>query len=500
VEYFVLLGAATVVIAVLTAALYRRRRDLGVVVGAVALYYWSLYGAWSIVVDKMGGFSGKQYHYLEKKLFPISLDANYMITLALYAGFIMVAELAMLAALTRRARREIPRLVMRHEPILMVGFLAAAASMVIMWNKVGVAWALNESAYLYTRSETGDWFTLHQVLNRVALLPPAIGLATLAAGKRSRFFVNVSRRYTLAGYLALFAVMGAFTFVLGNKNEILTALVAGFLAYMGSVKRPRIAMVALVVAGGVWFLYSIDYFRGVPVSKLSETVVEHFNDATGVGTFVASSNEAYGAHFSMYGVLAARTPLQFGYSFYLLACSVVPRILWKDRPRDIYLYYSESVGAVQGQGYSIHHATGWYLNFGYMGVAMGAVALGLLWAYCLNAHQRIRRASGLLFRVFAVIAPWMFAANLPSLIRSGPEGYKGFAVDGVLTPMTALTLACRPGKRRKSRLRFDRERGWVLIPAGIGERNAARSAHYGSGAAEKAGDPPLPLVAARKIR
>ena len=41
-----------------------------------ALYYWTLYGAWYIVIDKTGGFSGKNYHYLEYKLFPISLDPD----------------------------------------------------------------------------------------------------------------------------------------------------------------------------------------------------------------------------------------------------------------------------------------------------------------------------------------------------------------------------------------------------------------------------------------
>ena len=69
----------------------------------------------------------------------------------------------------------------------------------------------------------------------------------------------------------------------------------------------------------------------------------------------------------MYGVLAAGVEPRFGYSLYSLVCSVIPRVLWPDRPRDIYLYYSESVGAIQNQGYSLHHATGWYLNFGYPG-------------------------------------------------------------------------------------------------------------------------------------
>jgi hypothetical protein len=148
----------------------------------------------------------------------------------------------------------------------------------------------------------------------------------------------------------------------------------------------------------------------------------------------------------MYGVLAAGTEPQFGYSLYSLALSVVPRILWPERPRDIYRYYSESVGTVQNQGYSLHHATGWYLNFGYAGVAVGAVVLGLIWAGCLNAHQRIRRRSGLLYRLYATIGPWVLVAGLPPLIRAGPEGYKGLIIESFLIPVGVLAFACRPGR------------------------------------------------------
>jgi len=461
-EYFATLATASAMIALLTWALCRRARDFGTAVGLVtgiaALYYWSLYGAWFIVIDKTGGFSGKNYQYLEQKLFPIALDGDYLATLALYGGFVVAVELTLLATLDRPRRDPLPRLILRHDAILALGFVAAAASIYLMWDKLGAAFRWNVSAYHYTRTETDRWFTLHQVLNRAALIPPALGVALLAAGRRSRFFVSVRRRYTLPAYAVLFGVMGTFTFVLGNKNEILAALVAGLLAYLGSAARPRVALVAGVAAAGLWFLYAIDYFRGVPVARLAEFVSEHWREATGVEGFVSSSNEAYGAHFSMYGVLAADTQPRFGYSFYSLLCSIVPRLLWPDRPRDIYLYYSESVGAIQNQGYSIHHATGWYLNFGYAGVGLGAAAMGLAWAYSLNARRRIGRGSGLLFRIFAVIAPWVFVANLPSLIRSGPEGYKGLAVDGVMTPMIALALACRvsqPARRPRKKSNWD---------------------------------------------
>src|ERR1700724_2067855 len=95
-EYFAVLAIATTIIVVLAAALYRKRRDVGTLVGIAALYYWSLFGAWYIVIDKTGGFSGKNYGYLEGKLFSISLDQDYMIALGLYAGFIVLVELTLL--------------------------------------------------------------------------------------------------------------------------------------------------------------------------------------------------------------------------------------------------------------------------------------------------------------------------------------------------------------------------------------------------------------------
>jgi hypothetical protein len=467
-KYFAMLGGSTAVIAALACVLYQRRRDVGLIVGLLALYYWSLLGAWSIIIDKTGGFSGKNYHYLEYKLFPVALDSHYMLALGLYAGFIIVAQLTLLAALPHRPERPIPRLILRHEPILIAAFLAGIASYFLIRDKLSAAWALNTSAYLFTRSQTDQWFTLHQVLNRVAMLPPAIGFAALMAGNRSRYFLSIRRRYTLAAYLALFLGMGLFTFVLGNKNEVLESLVAGTLAYLASVRRPRLWKVALTVAAGLWFLYAIDFFRGVPVAEMRAAVSEKLDQATGAAHFVMSSNEAFAAHFSMYGVLAGAVPPKFGYSLYALACSVVPRVLWPDRPLDIYFYYSAQVGAIQNQGYSLHHATGWYLNFGIPGVFLGGAVLGLVWAFCLNAHQRVRSHSGLVFRLFAVIAPWLFVAYLPPLVRAGPEGYKGFLIEAVLIPVGTLFFACRAKKTRQRKIPAEatreaaREAAWLM--------------------------------------
>src|SRR5947207_15563775 len=124
-EYFALLTVATVIIVMLAAVLYRKRGDAGTLIGIGALYYWSLFGASYIVIDKTGGFSGKNYQYLESKLFPIQLDGDYMKTLLLYAAFLILVEITMLAVLKpaqELAGRPARRLLLRHEPILIIGF------------------------------------------------------------------------------------------------------------------------------------------------------------------------------------------------------------------------------------------------------------------------------------------------------------------------------------------------------------------------------------------
>jgi hypothetical protein len=461
-EYFFLLTALTLVIATLATLLLHEQRDLGILVGIGALYYWSLYGAWFVVIDKTGGYSGKNYFYLETKMFPVALDGDYLLTIGLYGAFIIAVELTLLAFLPRLRRTQSCPLTLRHEPLLLLSFAAALASFLIIREKVSEAWALNTSAYWYTRSQTDEWFTMHQVLNRLALLPASIGFATLMAGKQSLYFRNARTGFTVFGYMLLFAVMGAFTFVLGNKNEIFVALLTGLLAYLSFVQKPKLLGAAAVLGGGFWFLYTIDYFRAAPVSSIAEVVAEHLDEATGVGQFVTSSNEAYAAHFSMYGVLSANVEPKFGYSFYALVCSIVPRILWKDRPPDIYLYYSESVGAIQNQGYSLHHATGWYLNFGTAGVILGGIVLGLVWVFCKRIRYRVTPSSGFLLRVFAPVAPCLWVAYLAPLVRAGPEGYKGFLVEGVLIPILALAIACRPRQARKRT--FDIASDWS-VPA-----------------------------------
>lgn len=443
--YFSFLTVALLLVLALCWALWTRARSIGFLLGIGVLYYWSLYGAWTIVADGQEGASGRRYHYLYEKVFPIFLDEHYAWTLALYLTFILITGLGALFWSTRARlpSTNLRPVVVSHNRIIIVGALAAFASFWIMRDLLVSALQSGSSGYFLTRSTASEhlgWFRIHQVLNRVALVPSSIGLATLLSGGRRRLLTGAASLRTLVAYAGLFGAMFCFCTVLGNKNELAFALFAGCLFYITNSTRPRTFQ---LLACGVVLLACIgfiDYARRFSVDNIASnaSVSELFSSLARL----AESNEAYAAHMSLYGIFSHDVPLTYGSSIYNFVASLIPRVVWPDRPPDIYWHYANEVAVVEGQGYSIHHAAGWYLNYGVPGVVLGACVLGRLWAALHNNVVRAAMGRGArVWRIFCAVGFFTFTANFPSLVRTGPEGYKGVLIGSVIVPVAVLTLS-----------------------------------------------------------
>jgi hypothetical protein len=94
-----------------------------------------------------------------------------------------------------------------------------------------------------------------------------------------------------------------------------------------------------------------------------------------------------------------------------------------------------------GQGYTIHHAAGWYLNFGIVGLLLGGVLLGLMWVGIHNYSLSPRPKAARFWRVLAALAPSGFVSGLFVILRAGPEGYKALMVDGLLIPAACIAAS-----------------------------------------------------------
>ncbi len=448
-EFYLLLIMVTAAIAALAGVLFLRTRHVGFPIGIGLLYYWSLYGAWWIVTDRLGGDSGKRYDYLLDKMFPVDLDEYYLVTLLSYAGFILIIEMMLLwmidDRMTIQPQTPGPPIRISHPAIVIISVVTLAMSVFIMADQLTSATQLEMSAYIATRGGLGEYhplFTIHQVLNRTTAYALTLGLSVYVAGSSGRLLWGQRSIAVGLSYAGALVCVFGYLAMLGNKNELFSSLILGGIFYVANTR--KINWAAAIPLGVVAFLAiaAIDFLRGLPLLNLFDS--KSWWEALAWAPEIRSSNEAFAPHFSLYGVLHFHTMLTYGSSFIALASSIVPRFLWPERPEGTYVQYAESLGIYEGpsgQGFTVHHATGWYLNFGLWGLVMGALLLGAVWALCFNAHIRAKSGDRRWRNVLAIIAPAGFVSFIPPLIRAGPEAYKGMVIEAFAIPTVIIVLA-----------------------------------------------------------
>ncbi|HEY2826408.1 MAG TPA: hypothetical protein VGJ04_02315, partial [Pirellulales bacterium] len=82
-----------------------------------------------------------------------------------------------------------------------------------------------------------------------------------------------------------------------------------------------------------------------------------------------------------------------------------------------------------------------YLNFGLPGVLIGGALLGWIWSWLFSGARRLERYHSAAARLFFSFAALSFSGYLPTLVRAGPEVYKGAIIDAFLVPFAVLWFA-----------------------------------------------------------
>src|SRR5258708_9999797 len=279
--------------------------------GIALIYYLSLYGAWSVVQDKLGGDSGKHYDYIEAKLFTVALDDNYFYSLILYSGFVIALEIVLLlmirpAICHGRSTGDAVRI--SHRALLLISFFSVLVSYLIISQNIANAEDVHKSAYESMVRGLGDvspLFTIHQILLRISSTSAALGVVVYFCGDSARLILGDVKRWTGIGYALVIGMSAGLSFVAGYKSELFFPGVSGCLFYLVNAERPRffrLGFMGLAVLMGMWM---VDSLRYVPLSDLVAAVVDlKSDDLLGVFQFASSSNEAFFAHYSMFGVLA----------------------------------------------------------------------------------------------------------------------------------------------------------------------------------------------------
>jgi hypothetical protein len=444
-----LLIAHTVCIFLGTWVLWRRTNSLHFVLGLGLIYYYSLGGAWKIINLKWTGQESPSLDHLEDSLFPISIDENYLLTISIYGAFIL-AIIIFLCVLTVESPRHqqvtgLQRTIrFSHVTLTAIACLALSGSAALIWSAFTSALESGVSLYSASRGELSQFFTIHQLLNRVGVICVTIGICGALLEQR--------RAAWLLCYAVLAAAWVAFLGVLGNRNELLVAGVAGFLVCYAFNIRPRFVNFVLLACGAFFVMRLIELTRGTEVVGILPDLGAVIASPDFWNPFaLAGGSESFAAHMSLYGIVSQNLEFTYGSSLLYLANSLLPSFIWSQRVQDSYSIYAVAVGAPETQGFNIHYAAASYLNLGLPAVVIGAAALALLWALVYRWQARTLGRSAQQFIPAVVAYSFCSAAYAPVLMRSGPEAFKGLVVEAILLPFFLTHIALRSRQRATTR-------------------------------------------------
>lgn len=460
-KFVILLTFLTLVIAWLGWKIWKNNHNFRYILGWCLLYYWTFAGSWVFVIDQLTGAHGRnfgiQYYKIFSKLFPVFLDDFYFQMLLYFGLFFISIQLTIFLFQKNKSYIPIPNpkpIKISHLFFILSSMIFLGISYLVVHKNVIYASEQCISVYLALNTLPNSLITIHKLFNLIGLVTLFFGFSIYLSSDNSRYFSHVNgKKYGLAYFTALFVFL-VYLMIIGNKHDLLFVGIFSVLFYIQNSR--RIIYTKLLIFIGVIFimLFSTDLTRGVPLfsspkynlncierKQKALKTTENINDTPNKILYLAFNNEMFYAQFSMYGAISKDIPFTYGSSLKSLGYSFIPRIILESRPEDIYTYYAREVNADEGQGYTIHHATAWYLNFGIFGLIFSGFFIGLIWFYIEYLFSKSSEISSTLIKIFAILSPFLFTAFIPTLLRSGPESYRSLLYEAFAIPLLIIYLS-----------------------------------------------------------
>ncbi len=332
---------------------------------------------------------------------------NYNLSIYYYIIFYISMLLPMLIVPKREISLRYSILSYNEKYLFKASFIFAAISAVYYYPILISSAISGQSAYHILADTQSTMRALVQILSFMGMIAAAI----------SYIYIEISNNKNLIPQKSkiLFIVMYWFmtSLLIGDKGEILSALI--FFICVRSQFYPLFQNVKLAVYSvlSLTLISSIDFIRGFGISQLYENF--SFGILANGFTRIFESNETIAAHISMYGVINFDVPVQPVISFNSFLSSLFPRFLGFERAPSSYEFYSRELNLATDQGFTIHHATGWYINGGLLGLGLGGLFLGII-----LTTPYMRGVS----KKWSPILIGLLIAMMPHILRAGPEGYK----------------------------------------------------------------------------
>lgn len=433
---YTVLSIITIYVILISVYIYRRSYSLVPIVPLFVIYFWSIFGAWTWIPFKLNG----GFYFYEDILFEVKIDEYYFFSLLYYSLFLFVFSICE-ASYINRKRIYLSNAGCRKQYLDTIDKLVSSKKyhfvvysfllffLFFSYRDIASAIGGGVSAYQLSRfdSTTKGLTSLVQFCGDTFVF---LSIPLLFSRKLKQKII----------VLCLFGLFFSFNFLLGNRSILLCGMLIAFLLYseLNGVKKAlrlrNIVMVLFVFVA----IQLISFFRGLSTNEIMFSDVQQISIAN-VLLSALKSSEQYASQMSMYGVLKYDVDFTYGSSVLFLISTFIPAFVGIQRPMTVYQYYiKNTVGSRPELGVTINHATGWYLNFGVLGIILGA----MLWAYTLKYF--IVRKNNFVYMYIAIV----FSVISIQMIRDGGlESYKGGLFLDAIIPMVIIRQFIRDDKR-----------------------------------------------------
>jgi hypothetical protein len=450
---------------------FKKFKNIYIIISSVVLYYWSIAGSWFFILDRENPALGKKlgihFHYYLDVLYPVQIDFYYFKAIILYTLFILSfiwGSYFFLKVRKPAVQKLSSPIHLNPVFILLPALVGMAISCFSVHEEIMSSIRHFKSFYYTINADTTQRFhTLHLASNTLMAISSYAFLGLIMSPNGNFLVLDKSSKFIYRLGIFLLALVLGYLILLGGRNYfIFGALLIFVLAYENSGTKQWLKK---VVIGGIVLiapLFLTELTRGTPIISLaiyelnkpknhSEQTQNGREDfffdeekqekyqVSGVSTLqsLLYSNEMFVPAFSMYAVLKEDIPITNGKSLAWLVSSIIPSFVGIERPEDSYKYYIQHTRAaeVKNQGFTIHHATGWYLNFGILGTIIGGLILSMVLSIGYKKYKSAYRKWHKLCWFSAFAGTFIF---IPRLIRSGPEGYKSIFLIAILFLMVVL--------------------------------------------------------------
>tara|TARA_R110001592_G_scaffold85353_1_gene252174 strand:+ start:15262 stop:16551 length:1290 start_codon:yes stop_codon:yes gene_type:complete len=366
----------------------------------------------------------------ESELFPIKVDLDYLLAyLTYFLYFLSYCTVCILYFISSKkvsgefVNVDFLRSKFNLKPLFLLSTVTVVLYLYYGINMYRESLGSGLSIYHYSRFNGGTSKSLMTLISWIGLASCILGIGI--ATKRNRIiFIFL--------LLSIFLISG----ILGNRHILLSGMILYFVLFLDTKKYSILSFLKMVavfvlILSSIMSIYVVREaqegdFDSVNPEKVQTSIVNMF-----------SSSEFIYSHMSMYGVYSNEIEVSVGKSLFFLVSATLPRVISNDREEDIYNYYIQQVSSNPFKGFTIANPTGWYLNFGIVGVFFGGCILGLI---CCSLHfccYHNRKQSMFFILVFS-----LFLSDIIGYMRSGgPEPLRAvLLIKAILPAIIIITV------------------------------------------------------------